>query len=341
MTENLAPRRSIRHRSIEEAITPELVEGAASLWSDRSRPPAPLPAVQNFVYAIQHARGPAILRLTHESHRSLPEVEAELRWVTELRERGLPVPTVYRSLRGALCEIVQSAHGRFVVAAFERLAGEEPDPEDPARWNGQTLEQLGALIARLHQSSYDAAWRPATMGRRTWREESVAQNFHFYVPVEETGVHDAFDRVLQELDQLPCMRDSYGLIHADLNHANFFLTPTGLGIFDFDDSCFCWFAYDLLVPIYHFPAAEPDVMEARAQEALRQIVRGYESIRRCNRQWLEWLPLLSRWRDLLIYGFYYEQLEIAVLPDRLRRNFLAMRDRIETGRPIANLGDTR
>jgi hypothetical protein len=43
----------------------------------------------------------------------------------------------------------------------------------------------------------------------------------------------------------------------------------------------------------------------------------------------------------LTYGFFYEQLEIAALPDQLRSTFLTMRDRIEAERPIAQLGAAR
>ena len=54
--------------------------------------------------------------------------------------------------------------------------------------------------------------------------------------------------------------------------------------------------------------------------------------------WLPWLPLFFKWRDLLTFAFFYEQLEIAALPDRLRITFLGMRARIEAGRPIAEIG---
>ena len=69
------------------------------------------------------------------------------------------------------------------------------------------------------------------------------------------------------------------------------------------------------------------------------MLRGYESVRRFNPAWLKWLPLLLQWRDLLTYGFFYEQLETAALPVHLREKFLAMRARIEAGRPIAEIGD--
>ncbi len=335
------PLRSAPQRAIKEAATLELAQRAAALWGATGEEPEPVPSVQNFVYAIERTDGPAILRLTHESHRSAVEVAAEISWQLDLKRRGLPVPAVFPSRRDELIEVIDSDHGLFIITCFERLAGVEPDPSKPERWSDQMFEQLGAIMARLHQASYEAAWNPANLPRRGWREESVAQNFHFYVPVGEKSVHEAFDRVLGKLDALPRSRDSFGLIHADLNHSNFFLTPVGLNIFDFDDSCYCWFAYDLLVPIFHFPVAEQEVMNARAQQTLRSLIRGYESVRRFNPAWLELLPLLFQWRDLLTYGLFHEQLEIEELPEKMRRTFLAMRARIESDRPIAEIGDAR
>jgi Ser/Thr protein kinase RdoA (MazF antagonist) len=339
--ETAPPRRTPPQRAIAAAATTEIASRATGLWDATSSAPRPLDAVQNFVFAMERADGPAILRLTHESRRSIEEVEAELRWVLDLKTRGLSVAAPHLSKNDRLTESIASAHGRFTAACFESLPGQQPDPFRPELWTDRMFEQLGAFIAQLHQASYDTAWRQATLPRRTWREESVAQNFHFYVPVGEKKVHEAFDRVLGQLDALPRSRDAFGLIHADLNHANFFVSPTGLEVFDFDDSCYCWFAYDLTVPIFHFPAAEPAVAKAKAQDAFRLMLRGYESVRRFNPMWLKWIPLFFMWRDLLTYGFFYEQLEIPALPEDLRRNFVAMRTRIEAGRPIAEIGGAR
>lgn len=337
MKKDEPPLRSPPQRAIEAAVTGEIARQAANLWSAQNADPQPVRAVQNYVFAVEYEGAPAILRLSHETHRRQEEVEAELRWVLDLKERGIPVAVPYRSRRDRLTEIVESGHGQFVVSCFEHLTGLEPNPQNPALWSDQMFERLGALTARLHQASYDATWTQATLPRRTWREESVAQNFHFYVPVDEKAVHEAFDRVLARLDALPRTRDAYGLIHADLNDANFLLTPEGLNVFDFDDSCYCWFAYDLIVPIFHFPAADPAVMNAKAQHAFGLLLRGYESVRRFNPIWLKWIPLFLQWRDLLTYGFFYEQLEIPDLPNNLRQTFLAMRARIEAGRPIAEI----
>lgn len=337
MKPNESPLRSVAQRAIGEALTADVVREATRLWEADEENPQPIRSVQNFVFQIARPAGRGVLRLTHESHRSSGEVEAELRWMLDLRQRGLPVPAVYSSSRGQLVETMESAHGRFVVTCFEHLAGTEPDPKDPQLWNEQMFLRLGAVMGQFHQASYEAAWTPGTLARRSWREESVAQDFHLYVPIEERKVHQAFDRVLGQLDALPRTRDSFGLIHADLNHANFLIAPSGLEIIDFDDSCYCWFAYDMLVPIFHFPPTEQSLFETRARWALENMLRGYETVRRFNRRWLEWLPLLFRWRDLLTYGFFHQQLQLAHLPEPLQATFLAMRARIESERPIAEL----
>ena len=212
----------------------------------------------------------------------------------DLKECGLPVAVPYRSRRDCRTETVSSAQGKFVAACFEHLDGVEPDPANPELWTDQMFEQLGAVTAKMHQASYDAAWTQATLPRRTWREESVAQNFHFYVPVGEKAVHEAFDRVLAKLDALPRSRDAYGLIHADLNHANFFLTPGRLNVFDFDDSCYCWFAYDLIVPIFHFPGRRSSRDECQgASTRFAFSCADTRAFAVSIRAWLKWLPLAA------------------------------------------------
>jgi Ser/Thr protein kinase RdoA (MazF antagonist) len=193
---------------------------------------------------------------------------------------------------------------------------------------------LGEIFAWLHDAVFEARWTNEGLARRTWCEESVVRDFHILVPGSEEIVHRAFDRVRSEIEALPRSRESYGLIHADLNQANFLLGSPGLKIFDFDDACFSWFAYDLIVPFYHFPKDRL----AGASAAFRSLVRGYERVREFERDWLESFPLFFQWRDLITYAFFYEQLEIANLPPRLRATFLGMRERIEAGRPIAELG---
>lgn len=331
------PLRSTPQRAIAAAVTSEIVRSAADLWGAENSAPRPIPAVQNFVFSIGRTGSPAVLRLTHESHRSLAEVESELCWMIDLKERGLPVAGAFRSVRNTLTEPIGSAHGRFVAVCFKCLPGVEANPAQPEFWSTRMREQLGSIMAQMHQAAAAAGWKPETLSRGTWRDESVARNFHSYVPASEKSVHRAFDRVRAELDSLPRSRESFGLIHADLNHANFLITPGGLNIFDFDDSCYSWFAYDLIVPIFHQPTADQTAMDAKARATLDLLLQGYERVRPFDRAWLEWLPLFLKWRDLLTYGFFYEQLEIGKLPAQLRKTFFGMRARIEADRPIADL----
>jgi Ser/Thr protein kinase RdoA (MazF antagonist) len=198
------------------------------------------------------------------------------------------------------------------------------------------------MIAQLHNAARESGWSEGSLRRPSWQEESVVRNFKLYVPQSEALVRTAFARVIRELNALPRSRASYGLIHADLNHDNLFFDDGRLVVFDFDDCCFCWFAYDLAVAIYHLPASETqNATNANAQRAFRWLLRGYGRVAQFDPEWLEWVPLFLRWRDLLIYGFFYEQLEIDSLPELFRKKFVAMRERIELGRPIADISGIR
>lgn len=336
--ESQPPLRSASQRAIQQALTAEIGERAAGLWDAPAVSLVPIPAVQNFVYAVDSPNGPAILRLTHESHRSAAEVNAELRWIIDLAGRGLSVAPPRKSHSGALVENIESTHGRFLATCFERAPGAAPDPANSRQRNERLFENLGTLIGQLHNAARAAAWTKRSLPRRSWREESVVRKFGNYVPPAEPLVHRAFDRTLSELDALPRSRESYGMIHADLNQANFFVEQNRLTAFDFDDSCFCWFAYDLAVVIYHLPADETQkIARGQAESVLRALLRGYERVASFAPVWLQWIPLFLKWRDLLIYGLFYEQLEITALPKRFEKTFLAMRERIESGQPIADI----
>ena len=62
-------------------------------------------------------------------------------------------------------------------------------------------------------------------------------------------------------------------------------------------------------------------------------------VRRFDRGWLEVVSVFFKCRDLITCGFFWEQLELAALPESVAENFLAMRARIEADRPIAEISD--
>jgi hypothetical protein len=70
------------------------------------------------------------------------------------------------------------------------------------------------------------------------------------------------------------------------------------------------------------------------------LVRGYGRVRPLDPASLEW-PLFLKWRDLLIYAFFHEQLEVGESPGKPRQTFLGMRAWIEADRPIAEHDDAR
>jgi len=153
-----APPRSAAQNEIVRALTGDVLRRAARCWNAPLDTLAALPAVQNFVYAMDSADGPAILRLTHERHRTAEEVEAELCWIADLAGRKLNVARPRRSRSGAWLEIIESTCGKFIATSFERAAGVAFDLSRPQRWNAKLFEAWGALIAQLHNAARESGW---------------------------------------------------------------------------------------------------------------------------------------------------------------------------------------
>lgn len=243
----------------------------------------------NSVFACVSEAHPRIagcfLRLTPSSHRSLPEVEAEVRWLRELTAAGLCV-----------AEPLPAADGRFVVpygggvAVLLRAVGGRP-ARRPGAANGVPADCIAPVItawalalARLHNHAAAAAaascWAGAHLtGRRDWDEDAVLAaaltesskegggcevspaTSYCVGPVE---LQPPLARALSSLRRvlnaevawmrvLPRTRGNFGATHADLQFTNFNVVEAGedvsIAAFDFDDCCRHYLVNDVAVAI--------------------------------------------------------------------------------------------
>ena len=62
-------------------FTADVKAEAARLFGSRPDGLELLGDFENYVFGIDHRDGPAVLRITHKSHRCRDEVEAELAWL--------------------------------------------------------------------------------------------------------------------------------------------------------------------------------------------------------------------------------------------------------------------
>ncbi|KEO83649.1 phosphotransferase enzyme family protein [Tumebacillus flagellatus] len=265
-------------------------------------------ASQNVILKFQRDGQDFILRLSHESERSLQEIEAELAFLNFLAQRDVPVHQPVASKAGREIETCDSSLGVFHAVVFTYLHGEHPELEDLdetgfARW--------GAAMGRLHQvaSQYeaecerlprDADTDQAKTGRRKTCFEQLALA-KAALPAEETAALQEVTRLETWLRSLPRTDDNFGMIHFDFELDNLIRREDGeLQILDFD-GCSCnWFAADIAFALrdLYVAGAEADEEDPR----IRAFLQGYRTKKTLLPADAAHLPMFLRFHQLLMFA---------------------------------------
>jgi Ser/Thr protein kinase RdoA (MazF antagonist) len=116
---------------------------------------------------------------------------------------------------------------------------------------------LGGFAARMHQ--HVIAWRrPNGFTRQVWSAERILDPDGLWgdwraapgVTADIRATLNALDGLLRrQLTDYGTEADRFGLIHADMRLGNLLVDGDQVTLIDFDDSGFCWFAYDFAAAI--------------------------------------------------------------------------------------------
>jgi Ser/Thr protein kinase RdoA (MazF antagonist) len=283
---------------------------------------------ENFVYQVEVRGRPAVLRITHASHRTARDIEAELDFVRFLAERGAQVCPPLPALGGADW---QPLGDEFFACCFERAEGKPAEPQDPLSWNERMFNNWGSTMASFHQGAAQYVPPAGRPQRFRWYEDDLTV-VSPHLPAEDGDIAARLNGVLAELNGLPTPPDSYGLIHADLHTSNFFVSEGGeLRVFDFDDACQHWFSYDLAVVINHlsrqFPPAERD-------EIFAAVLAGYSRVRALPVGLDTELPLLLRLRNMQLYQLMHKKRLPADRDEGWHERAAKLARRIRTEEPL-------
>lgn len=274
----------------------KLVLQAARLWDPTTTHVAHVRSGENSVWtAALHGRD-SILRLTTGEHRSREQIEAELDFVEHLAACGLTVarPVAVTSGERVVEAPQLSSLGQPVWAVvFKRLHGRHfeffsPDIDRPLffLW-GQTMGEL-------HEGSSRFAAREECQ-RPQWQDDSVAG-------CDVGGL--SIDRdllVLREelvggLQRYQPEPDHFGLVHGDFERTNFLMDNGTIGLFDFDDSCYHWFAWDIACALWVFRNGPPD----DRSRFLGWFLEGYSTVREPDTERLDQFTELVRLRTVAL-----------------------------------------
>lgn len=295
---------------------------------------------ENYVFEVYENGQAKILRVTHSSHRSKPELESELDWIQHLHRCGIRIPEVYKSPNGNTVEEFKVGDSSFFASLFEKAAGSHVKVDDKM-FNEKLFYKWGKMIGKMHRHTKNYQRSKGIVPRSQWDENDLL-NLNKYYTGEDVPLLDNVFPIVEKIKQLPKNKDSFGLIHTDIHHGNFFYDGNEIHVFDFDDACYQYFASDIAIPLYYATNSKHffGTREERNQFAkkfLHAFLDGYEEENRLAREWIEMIPLFLQLRDIDLYAVFNKKVAPEDRNDRVLHWMKEIRERIEQNVPIVDL----
>jgi len=295
-----------------------------------------LDGFENHVSQCTRAGRPAILRLTHSSHRSPGDIQAELDWIDYLASHAVRVCRPLRSQLDKLVEVTESESGAFSAVVFERAPGR------PVGRNDQTSVMTvnrGRLLGRIHALTKSYAPPEGHSRREHWHEADDFVNVRRYLAPTDARVIERFESLIESLKQLPTDADSYGLLHTDAHTGNLFFDGDQPTLFDFDDCGYDFFISDIAIALFYAILFLPEEWNTGdyARQFLRDILRGYAEENTLDKRWLNLIPTILKRREILLYVAIHRGFDMDNLDGWCQRYMDGRRERIEQNVPVLDI----
>jgi Ser/Thr protein kinase RdoA (MazF antagonist) len=300
-------RMEMQRREIAEICQRQVLDKASALFRTQKDALKVFPDYEgaaNLVYEYEMDGEPMVLRLSYTRERSEEQIRAELHFVNYLAEHGVRVSRPTASTDGNLVETVLAEGIPFRIVSFVKGKGMRL-PDNGYRYRADVpieeyFQNWGQVLGKMH--ALTKHYRPLESARRP--EWFVLNQTRFavetQVPEHLQVVRTRIQSTLDKLKSLPRDQDSFGLIHGDFNDGNFTVDYSSgdITVFDFDDSCYFWFMYELACAWDGGLgwAAGRGLGERRAfmDRYMDQVLQGYNRENTVSAEWLARLPLFIR-----------------------------------------------
>ncbi|MBN1148118.1 MAG: phosphotransferase [Anaerolineales bacterium] len=254
-------------------------------------------ASANFVFHIKANQADYVLRFNHASERQVEVIAAELQYIQHLARHGVCAARPVPSPNDRYIESVPTSMGVFHAVLFEALPGEHLEFE---ALSAQDFERWGRALAEVHVASQDLQ-----VDRPYWRDHiATARRI---IPKSERSAWQELAALEERLDELPCSRENFGLVHYDFELDNILWRQGKANIYDFDDCAYYWFVADIpyaLRELFDDRLERFDFEDGRFQAFLR----GYRSLRQMENEELGRIALFLRLHNLVAFARIYRSI---------------------------------
>jgi Ser/Thr protein kinase RdoA (MazF antagonist) len=261
-------------------------------------------------------------------------------WMLYLAEEGGPVPRPVASTRGRLAEALSQDGRDLVVTALEEAHGVLGETLPASAWDSSLCRSLGGAVGKMHRISSSYVPSEGVPRRPEWDAIGSCFNPSSLVAYDGTPIGARRAETLLLIGELPRDKRSYGLIHADLHCANLCI-ETGSGLvtfFDFDDSCYGWYAMDIAMGLFDAVVLYGETGGAGFLEMfLRNYLAGYVTERPLEPSWVEQLPLFLKLLEIGVYTQVEQTYASGTQDEWIQRFMPGRRERIVEDVPFVDL----
>ncbi|CAH8770836.1 phosphotransferase enzyme family protein [Paenibacillus dendritiformis] len=255
---------------------------------------------RNVVYTCEKEGADAkILRIAFLPDRSRKDFLAEVEYIRYLFEHGGSVSDVVSSRKGNLLEEITHNNHTFFVCLFVKAKGKMLVENHYRYREGVPITEYyyncGKALGKLHQIS--KGYTPVHR-RYSFFDKYNAEYIDKLIPDSLSLLKKKLADLLNTLEELDRNRETYGMIHFDYNDGNYSIDfDTGqLTVYDFDNSCFGWYMYDL-ADLWRggvgWTRFEPDAGKRKTfmDAYFKTVLAGYRSETNLEDSMLDQLPL--------------------------------------------------
>jgi Ser/Thr protein kinase RdoA (MazF antagonist) len=233
----------------------------------------------NLVFRVD-AHDRFVLRIPINKRHSPAMLASELLWLAALRQDTfLLVPSPVRTLQGALVADIADAcvPEIYQCVLFHWLPGRHKfrsiRPDD--------FYQIGSFMAQLHRHS-EGYVVPADFTRPRWDWESICgaasslwqKGATVFSPQDFARLSQAALRLRSEMNDLDTAPHLFGLIHSDLNLANWLFAKGTVAAIDFEACAWGYYLSDIAVTLYNI-----ERLGSQAQTLRAAFFEGYQAVR--------------------------------------------------------------
>lgn len=273
----------------------------------------------SIIYGFKQNGKEYILRIVHSSTEGKEKILSEVDWLHFLNAGGVNMSTPVESVNGNLMEVIPAGNTYFTAVKFNKAPGKKVSQFN---WTPTVFRETGKVTGRIHRLTKEYVPAPDIIRRHDCIETDVKRAEKFFA-----GKHDdmlaKLNALMNKINLLPRDKESYGLVHNDINRGNMFIDKGKICLFDSADCAYTWFVTDIALTLFYavqYKLSDPKNLIPHIGEFMANYWQGYLSENKIRENEIELIPSLMTLKAIFVYNHLLDLWDVNNL-NHVQKNF--------------------